>query len=96
MSLIPEAASEAEVIEALWLALTGRCFSPLDADLVCRWLERGIPGHVLAAAIRDSLAAKAYDCRPSEPPLCALRHCRPAVERRFQQWLRRNLGRGSR
>ena len=95
MSLVPDAAGEAEVIEALWLALTSRCFSPLDADLVCHWLDRGIPGEVLAAAIRDTFAAKAYDCRPGEPPLRALRQCAPAVERRFQQWLRRNLGRGS-
>lgn len=96
MSLIPETAGDVEQLQALWLALTDRLFSPLDMDQLCRWQDRGVPYQVLAAGIRDAYRAKAYDCRPGEPPLRALRQCAPAIERRFQQWLRLTLGRGAR
>jgi hypothetical protein len=95
VSLIPEVAGHAEMIEALWLTLTGRGLSPLDAEQLCHWLARGIPGQVIAAALRDTFAARSYDCRPGEPPIRALRQCARAVEREFLHWLRINLGRRS-
>lgn len=96
MSLIPEHASDVEMLEATWLAITGRSFSPLDLDQLERWRCRGLPLDVIAAGVRDAFETKAYDTRPGEPPLRALRQCAPAVERRFAAWRRLTLGRGSR
>jgi hypothetical protein len=95
VTLIPEAAGEAEKLQTLWLALTDRLFSPLDLDDLCRFRERGIPYPVLAAAIRQTHRERAYHTRPGEPPLRALRQCRPAIERQFQSWLRLTLGQGT-
>ncbi len=93
MTLIPETAGDVEQLEGLWLAFTDRLFTPLDLDQLIRWLDRGVPYEVVSAGIRDTLRARAYDTRPGEPPLRALRQCASAVERHFARWRRLTLGR---
>jgi hypothetical protein len=71
VSLIPETAGDVEPLQALWLAFTGRLFSPLDVNQLSRWQDRGVPYEVVAAGIREAYRAKAYRCRPGELPLRA-------------------------
>jgi len=96
MSLIPEDVGFEEQVQAFFLAFRGSgvALSPLDADLLINWKERGVPYPVVCRGIRKSAESSARDSRPEESRLRSLRACRKAVETEFRRFQGRAVGRG--
>jgi hypothetical protein len=96
MSLIPEHVGFEEQVQAFFLAFRGSgvALSPLDADVLIEWKERGVPYPVVCRGIRKSAEAVAHDARPEDSRLRSLRSCRKAVESEFRRFQGRAVGRG--
>ncbi len=87
MSLLPADANYLEHAQAFFLAFRGDglALSPLDAQLLMEWYQRGIPYLVLCQGIRKSAEAIIYHQRAGAR-LRTLRSCRMAVEREYCRW----------
>lgn len=88
MGLLPREASYAEEVSDFFLAFRGAgvALSPLDADLVLAWQERGVPYEVVCRGIRRTAEKRLRDLRPGEPALRSLRSCARAVEEEFKRF----------
>lgn len=88
MGLLPREASYAEEVSDFFLAFRGAgvALSPLDAELVLDWQERGIPYEVVCRGIRRAAEKRARDLRPGEPALRSLRACARAVDEEFKRF----------
>ncbi len=95
MSLLPLSAGFEELVQDCFLTYRGSgvALSPLDAELVRGWAERGIPFEVVARGIRRSAEKALWDARPGEPLLRSLRGCRRQVEAEISKYLRASIGR---
>jgi hypothetical protein len=95
MSLLPLSAGFEELVQDCFLTYRGSgvALSPLDAELVRGWGERGIPFEVVARGIRRSAEKALWDARPGEPLLRSLRGCRRQVEAEIGKHLRASIGR---
>lgn len=87
MSLLPADANYLEHVQAFFLAFRGDglALSPLDAQLLMEWYQRGIPYLVLCQAIRKSAETVMYH-QKAGARLRTLRSCRSAVEREYRRW----------
>jgi hypothetical protein len=97
MSVLPEGASFAELVQECFFAFRGQglMLSPLDAQLVTQWAALGVPFEVVARGIRKAAERAAHDARPGEPSLKSLRACRREVEREISHHQARAAGKGS-
>lgn len=96
MSFLPEGASFEERVQELFVAVRGAglMLSPLDAELLASWSERGAPFEVVARGIRRAAERALWDTRPGEPALRSLRACKRQVEMELQKHLARAAGAG--
>jgi hypothetical protein len=87
MSLLPEQADYLEHVQAYFLAFRGDgvALSPLDAALLKRWREEGVPYSVVCRGIRKAAETLLRDA-PQGARLRTLRSCRSAVEREFLRY----------
>jgi len=87
MGLLPREATFAEEVTDFFLAFRGAgvSLSPLDADVLLGWQDRGVPYEVVCRGIRKAAEKRARDKRPDEPALKSLRACARAVE---EEWMR--------
>jgi hypothetical protein len=97
MSLLPESASFAELVQDYFLAMrgSGLMLSALDAELLTSWSEQGVPFEVVARGIARSAEKALWDARPGEPVLRSLRACRKQVEAEIKKYRERTAGAGS-
>jgi hypothetical protein len=97
MSLLPESASFAELVQDYFLAMrgSGLMLSALDTELLTSWAEQGVPFEVVARGIARSAEKALWDARPGEPVLRSLRACRRQVEAEIKKYRERSAGAGS-
>ncbi len=97
MSLLPESASFAELVQDYFLAMrgSGLMLSALDTELLTSWAEQGVPFEVVARGIARSAEKALWDARPGEPVLRSLRACRRQVEAEIKKYQERSAGAGS-
>lgn len=97
MSLLPESASFAELVQDYFLAVrgSGLMLSALDTELLTSWAEQGVPFEVVARGISRSAEKAMWDARPGEPVLRSLRACRRQVEAEIKKYQQRAAGAGS-
>jgi hypothetical protein len=97
MSLLPESASFAELVQDYFLAVrgSGLMLSALDTELLTSWAEQGVPFEVVARGIARSAEKAQWDARPGEPVLRSLRACRRQVEAEFKKHQQRVAGAGA-
>ncbi len=97
MSLLPESASFAELVQDYFLAVrgSGLMLSALDTELLTSWAEQGVPFEVVAKGISRSAEKAMWDARPGEPVLRSLRACRRQVEAEIKKYRERVIGAGS-
>lgn len=97
MSLLPESASFAELVQDYFLAMrgSGLMLSGLDAELLTSWADQGVPFEVVARGIARSAEKAMWDARPGEPVLRSLRACRRQVEAEIKKYRERTAGAGS-
>src|SRR5688572_9410019 len=88
MSLLPESASFAELVQDYFLAMrgSGLMLSALDTELLTSWAEQGVPFEVVARGISRSVEKALLDARPGEPVLRSLRACRRQVESEIKKF----------
>ena len=83
MSLLPEEASFAELVQECFVAFRGQglMLSPLDAQLLAQWAALQVPFEVVARGIRRAAEQARFDARPGEPAPRTLRACKKEVEK---------------
>lgn len=96
MSLLPESASFAELVQDYFLAVRGAglMLSALDTELVIAWAQEGVPFEVVARGISRSAEKALWDARPGEPVLRSLRSCRRQVETEIRKYRDLSAGQG--
>jgi hypothetical protein len=97
VSLLPEDASFAELVQECFLAHRGAglMLSPLDVELIGQWAEAEVPFEVVARGIRKAAEKALWDARPGEPVLRTLRACRREVEVEIKKYRARSAGAGT-
>lgn len=63
--------------------------SPLDAEVVATWGDRGVPFEVVARGIERGVEKSMWHARPDNKPSFSLRSCRPQVDREIRKFLDR-------
>ena len=96
MSVLPESASFAELVQECFVAFRGQglMLSPLDAQLVTEWARLEVPFEVVARGIRRAAEKAGFDARPGEVGLRSLRACRREVEKEIAHFKARAAGKG--
>jgi hypothetical protein len=94
VSLLPPDASFEELVQDCFVAFrgSGLALSAVDAELLRRWAELGVPFEVVARGIRRRAERALWDAMPNEPLLRSLHACRATVEREIRRYLTRVAG----
>lgn len=97
MSLLPESASFAELVQDFFVAHRGKglMLSALDEELVIQWAASGVPFEVVARGIRRAAEKAVFDARPGEPALRSLRSCKRQVDSEIKRHLDLFAGSGT-
>jgi hypothetical protein len=97
VSVLPESASFAELVQECFVAFRGQglMLSALDAQLVTEWASLEVPFEVVARGIRRAAEKAQFDARPGETGLKSLRACRREVDKEIAHFRARSAGKGS-
>ncbi|XXF80463.1 hypothetical protein P2318_12125 [Myxococcaceae bacterium GXIMD 01537] len=96
MSLLPQGASFAELVQDYFLAVrgSGLMLSALDTELLTSWAREEVPFEVVARGISRAAEKALYDARPGEPVLRSLRACKRQVDAEIKKYRDRSAGAG--
>lgn len=94
MSLLPQEASFEEMVQDLFLAFrgSGLMLSPLDAELVSKWAQTGVPFEVVAWGIRRAAEKAGWSARVGDPAVRSLQRCRRDVDSEVRKYRARSAG----